>query len=464
MIEALLTTGAVDKQVGRLLEETTAELRRLQAGDPEAESRAKVSGSEEDLKLLEYALEEYKKREAQDLTGSDEPVWIPRDPLASLVVSAYDEFLEREGLVREVQPGKGLAAASVPVSNLELEQDAIDFLEGRKKLGGRWLTKYGERDVRFLSWGAAAKISAWIKGKHDFSRDPAPTFPIGSRDRILLVGDWGSGIPRARQVSTAMRMSLEQALKEGRRCHAIHLGDVYYTGQKREYEKRFLDGWPVLRSDDVEKTSSWCLNGNHDMYSGGYGYFDVLLADGRFARQKQSSFFCLENRDWQILGLDSAYEDGDLYGQQAAWVHQMRAAQPQKAGILLSHHQPFSAFEKSSGMLLDRVRPSLNAKYVRAWFWGHEHRCATYEERENIRYPRLVGHGGVPVWAPRQDAPPKVSYLYGRKEEEYFYRYGNERFLRLGFAELTFDDKQIAVRYVTELGTEAHSEVLRVDG
>ena len=32
--------------------------------------------------------------------------------------------------------------------------------------------------------------------------------------------------------------------------------------------------------------TSWALNGNHDMYSGGWGYFDHLLADERFSRQR----------------------------------------------------------------------------------------------------------------------------------------------------------------------------------
>jgi 3',5'-cyclic AMP phosphodiesterase CpdA len=463
MIEALLNPSAVEKQVARLKEQTASELSLLEADDPGARARAEESGSKTDLEQLEHELDEYRKREAQDLSGANDPVWIPRDPVASLVLSVYDEFLEDAGLVHEVAPKKGLAHSGIAVSNRELEPAAIEFLEGQKKLAGQWLTKYGERDVRFLSWGAAAKIAAWLRGKHQFSKTAPPTYRIDNRDRVLLVGDWGSGIPRALQVSAVMRTSLEQALRDGRRCHVIHLGDVYYTGQPREYEKRFLDPWPVRDRDPKDETSSWCLNGNHDMYSGGYGYFETVLGDPRFNRQGKSSLFCIENSHWQILGLDSAYDDGDLHGSQASWVQQMRSAQPQKAGILLSHHQPFSSFERSSDKLLDRVRPSLNAGLIRAWFWGHEHRCAAYEARENIHYPRLVGHGGVPVWAPQAPAPPGISYQYGTAEDDYFYRFGNERFLRLGFAELTFEDKQIEVRYINEMGMEAKSEVLRSD-
>jgi hypothetical protein len=460
MIEALLNPPAVDRQIARLMEQTSSEIGLLKSGDGQAQARAEeASGSKYDLEQLDHELDEYRKKEAKDLSGSNEPVWIPRDPVASLVLSAYDEFFDEIGLVRDLPAAARLARSDIAVSGRELEPAAIDFLEGRAGLAGRWLTKYGERDLRFLIWGAAAKVATWLRRKHPFPPTAAPTFPIGDRDRLLLVGDWGSGIPRALQVSTAMRSSLEQALREDRRCHVIHLGDVYYTGQPEEYKKRFLDPWPVRNHDSADKTSSWCLNGNHDMYSGGYGYFDTVLGDARFARQSNSSFFCLENSNWQILGLDSAYDDGDLHGSQASWVQQVRSAQPNKAGILLTHHQPFSSFESANDQLMDRLRPTLNADLVRAWFWGHEHRCAAYAPRPHIAYPRLVGHGGVPVWAPQSPAPSGVSYQYGTAEDDYLYRFG-ERFLRLGFAELTFEMKSIEVRYVNELGIEAKKEGL----
>jgi hypothetical protein len=64
----------------------------------------------------------------------------------------------------------------------------------------------------------------------------------------------------------------------------------------------------------------WALNGNHDRYSGGHGYFGYLLHDPRFRGQWRgasadhtlSSYFSLENEDWQLLGLDSAYLNHDL--------------------------------------------------------------------------------------------------------------------------------------------------------
>src|SRR2546425_213244 len=78
------------------------------------------------------------------------------------------------------------------------------------------------------------------------------------------------------------------------------------------------------------KYFSWCINGNHDMYSGGQAYYDFLLADPRFARQGRSSHFRLYNDNWQILALDTAWDEGDLTGDQAKWVSDSLRAAPQR--------------------------------------------------------------------------------------------------------------------------------------
>ena len=87
----------------------------------------------------------------------------------------------------------------------------------------------------------------------------------------------------------------------------VHLGDVYYVGEPGEYSERVLASgmWPV-EAAEKEKIGSWSLNGNHDMYVGGHGYFDKLLREGRFLRWHRdtsgepSSFFVIEDAGWQI--------------------------------------------------------------------------------------------------------------------------------------------------------------------
>src|SRR5207302_9247696 len=110
------------------------------------------------------------------------------------------------------------------------------------------------------------------------------------------------------------------------------------------------------KEHEANRIGSWCLNANHDMFGGGGPYFDFLLADPRFACQQGTSYFALENDDWQILGLDTGYgsldvrgETGTLYGPHAAWGAQKRAAAPKKQkAVLLSHHQLFSPWAGGS--------------------------------------------------------------------------------------------------------------------
>jgi hypothetical protein len=228
--------------------------------------------------------------------------------------------------------------------------------------------------------------------------------------------------------------------------HVIHLGDVYYAGYRSEYDEHFLQYWPVQKGEG-DKFGSYNMNGNHDMYSGGFDYFDYLLADARFRRQNQCSFFGLQNDFWQILALDTAYEDGVLYGEQAAWVAQTRNAAPQKKGILLSHHQPFSAFETAFPKLLDQLKPVLDANQILAWWWGHEHRCAFYKPQHGVTYGRCIGNGGVPVLGCRANTPDAVSFVYDECVPG-----TNPPFARFGFVVMDFNENALHVRYLGENG------------
>ncbi len=192
MIEELLNPPMLKRAIRRLLEETRIERDLLQRDDSGAKQRADESGgSDADLEQLEGEIEKYEAGEAGDLSGSSgQPVWIPRDPIAALVQSTYDEFFEEAGLLREPEDARGLVGVTVPVSNVELAPEAIEFLDGSKRLAGRWLTRFGERDARFLSWGAMAKVKTWLQGKHKFPDHAAPAYRIGNKDGAwLATGD-----------------------------------------------------------------------------------------------------------------------------------------------------------------------------------------------------------------------------------------------------------------------------------
>jgi hypothetical protein len=213
-----------------------------------------------------------------------------------------------------------------------------------------------------------------------------------------------------------------------------------------------------VRADEAGKYGSWCLNGNHDMYSGGHGYFDHLLADARFARQGQSSYFSLENDFWQILGLDTAYQDSDLAGGQADWVLATRAAAADKTGVLLTHHQPFSLYEPAPDNILNRLQKTLERGLVTAWFWGHEHRCTFYAPTDHVQYGRCIGHGGVPVLTRDGPAPVGIQYEFGD------WVVGTDpHFARFGFAVADCDNGRMSVQYVNEDGIQHYSEEIVKD-
>ena len=86
----------------------------------------------------------------------------------------------------------------------------------------------------------------------------------------------------------------------------IHLGDVYYAGTGDQEQHQFVNLWPK------GSIGSLALNSNHEMYSGANPYFKAI-AGSPFGLQNGCSYFALENNNWVIVGLDSAYfspEDG----------------------------------------------------------------------------------------------------------------------------------------------------------
>jgi calcineurin-like phosphoesterase family protein len=251
-----------------------------------------------------------------------------------------------------------------------------------------------------------------------------------------------------------MRKVLDEGLEAGREQHVVHLGDVYYSGWEYEYRDRFLAWWPV-KADEAAHILSWNLNGNHDMYSGGHAFFDYALKDERFARQERSSRFSLRNDHWTILGLDTAWEDHGLAGDQANWAQGMLESSPGK-GLLLSHHQIFSAYEKGGDKLKEKIRPVLETGRVRSWFWGHEHRCVLYKPTENVEYARCVGHGGVPVYMTQKEGAPYPPPAFWEFRD--FIQKGLERWTLFGFAVLDLDGPRITVRYIDENGREPKRE------
>lgn len=312
-------------------------------------------------------------------------------------------------------------------------------------------------DPRWVSAVFAMGLRA-AKGKRSFN--PAPAIleeELRPDVRLVIVGDWGTGIERALKVRDRIAEELQRGLDAHLQQHVIHLGDVYYSGWEDEYRSRFLEPWPVP-AGERERIGSWTLNGNHDMYSGGHGYFDTCLTDGRFAPQQQSSWFRMDTPAWRIVGLDTAWQDGDLQEPQAEQVAEWAARAGGRRLLLLSHHQLLSAYSHPIPELGSKLAPVLQGPGVDAWFWGHEHRCVLYTADQGVRNGRCIGHGGVPEYMPRTDAdpykPPAAWEFRGRKPKL------GQPWNTFGFAVLDFDGPRVKVRYVDEDGNCVRREEL----
>jgi hypothetical protein len=298
-----------------------------------------------------------------------------------------------------------------------------------------------------------------FRKRHKFVSTPPAPVRIANNARIVVLGDWGSGLPRAQQVAARAREVLDEGIGAGREQHVLHLGDVYYSGWQKEYEDRFVPFWPV-RPGEAGVIGSYSLNGNHDMYAGGFGYFDYLLADPRFARQAGCSYFNLFNDHWNLLNLDTAWDDNGLKEPQAQWVADNLSST--KKNMLLSHHQPFSAYEGAGTTIPKKLRAAgvLSGGKVRSWWWGHEHRNVAYVPNADfdVMYGRLLGHSGVPVYAgakPNDGLAGMVQFAY-----DDFITSGLEHWTKFGFAVLDFADDKIGVRYISEEGVKYFEEVI----
>jgi hypothetical protein len=356
------------------------------------------------------------------------------DVVESLLEAATVERVARPDAEPVAVGGVGTATATVePVTAFSVADrvdDALGLAAGSRPPGDAELLlpeAYGPDDPIWLTIGLAVafrKFEDHELGKLPFNNTPA-TVTLGERARLFILGDWGTGTERARDVANAIYAKLDEQESRERDCHVIHLGDTYVAGWWWEQVLHVIRWWPVRAGVQAR---SWALPGNHDYYSGTDGYFDCLLRHRLFADQRgdgePTSIFELSNDRWCVLGLDSSWVDHDLPPEEAAWLDSAldRAERQGQKVILLSHHQPWSAFgdgphpplwkrvialwsrlkawfagsHSDVTPLWEKVEKLIASRPVEAWFWGHEHRLALYKPRGGITRPRLVGNGGVP--------------------------------------------------------------------
>jgi hypothetical protein len=266
------------------------------------------------------------------------------------------------------------------------------------------------------------------------------------------------------------------------------MGDIYYVGSREDVLLNFGEegAWPW------GKKASFAIPGNHEYFSSAAGFYEELLpkmgiTTGEKIWQQESGFFCLENDYWRIIGLDTGYhsvgkqiikktigQDAHLDDYILKWLKEV--VKPFSAGdnrgiILLTHHQPKSAFESPYEKLVEQLAPILGNKRPFIWLWGHEHRLAFYgtntQKDSLLHFGRCIGHGGMPVALGNSvelDAPDLESGLQqslvfhdqrrNPKHQELMTQ-SNQVLGFNGYATIELDHQQAILRYYDDESSEA---------
>lgn len=299
----------------------------------------------------------------------------------------------------------------------------------------------------------------WLIDLYDYLTVPVAPFPAGDGPlvqiadtvRLALAGDWATGLPAALAVAAAMR--------DDEPDHTIHLGDVYYAGSAAEVEQRFLAPWPAGTDPTAP---SFAIPGNHEMYSGGAAYYNILLADPRFSAQQGHSYFALTNAHWLIIALDSAYAATDLYrigtlgaGTQIAWAAERiaEALADGKGVIVLTHHPglllspDMQSVEQTD--LWTQVRLLCDSTGPARWYWGHAHEPIVFAPQSDVRC-RCIGHGGIPYLPAAHQSSPVVEWA----EDMWAGDRDEPRRACNGYLRLDLHGPAITETLVTEQGAE----------
>ncbi len=305
------------------------------------------------------------------------------------------------------------------------------------------------------------------------------TIALKTNAKVALVGDWGTGAQPAVQILKHIAAWKPDVL--------IHLGDIYYSGTPVECASNFTSFIEAVLRCGNPDLAVYTLAGNHDMYCGGVGYYDLIQRLNPEPFTQPASFFCLRSEDekWQLLAMDTGLHDYSplnvddvvtfLEDDELEW-HCERIKEFPGRTILLSHHQLFSAFSPIGKPNENGVRSSVNPHLLKAfnsmaasgsisaWFWGHEHTLSVYDQFSGLRRGRCLGHGAVPVsildtiYEPvsRLDQTPTTMANTRLQQQGSVYAHG--------YAVLAFNADNCVAEYYQDLNGKAalvHSENFR---
>ena len=298
-------------------------------------------------------------------------------------------------VLAKIDAEAGKSSEDVLVTAQDREASMVQSLLAERASHGEPLAA-GGLEAKFGEGAHGGDIWGWFKSLfdhidsddwHPIVRPPNDDIgAIADVGRIAIISDWGTALYGA-------RASAKSILDAGGYEMVLHLGDVYYSGTKSETKERLLDVWPTA-AGKIRRA----LNGNHEMYSGGFAYFDDVLP----AFGQSSSYFALQNDHWLLVCLDTAHTDHDLDDEQARWIERIVDKREARKVIFFSHHQPFSRLEHVKPALQKALARLFTQRLITVWYWGHEHDCVVFDRHPDFGLlGRCVGNGGIP--APRRD-------------------------------------------------------------
>jgi hypothetical protein len=304
------------------------------------------------------------------------------------------------------------------------------------------------------------------KGNPDYG---VISWRLPANAKVAIVGDIGTGT----DIAAATLMSVLSFKPDA----ILHVGDVYYSGTRFEFEHRLVNMLKQAMAAAGVQVPFFTVPGNHEYFTGNVPYFECLDSGvlTQLPEQAQrASYFSLKSEDdgWQFLGMDTGYyghylaisDDQQraalalLHGQdpqvpadlpiqklppnsemvllrddEAQW-HRHHIENFAGQSVLLSHHPLYSqtipcgvAQRKTAAGTPDPDdlnRPGVDTAIWRqlgryfgdkvpAWFWGHEHNLAIYQQNyrpadwpsdpdtlrlfKPLPFGRCIGHSAIPV-------------------------------------------------------------------
>ena len=314
-------------------------------------------------------------------------------PEGKLRIARYQQIMQRLEQESEEVGSDVMVAVQDRAASLAQSKVAEEATTAKPLGSGGQEVQFGEgiKGGDWLRW--IWSVTDWVDraGAHPIKRpSAAEAGALPNACRVGLTADWGTGLYGAPQIAASLRRQAATTKFD----LLMHLGDIYYSGTEKEVDERFLKLWPTDAG-----VMNRALNGNHEMYSGGFGYFKLVLP----AFGQDCSYFAVQNDEWLLVGLDTAYVDHDMDNAQVAWLTLIVKQAKQRKVVLFSHQQPFSRLSAQGPKLQQALKHLLAAESIRAWYWGHEHDCIVYDVHEEWNLlGRCLGNGGIPQ-APKDE-------------------------------------------------------------